>query len=61
MQTYMNKNKMEHKTIKNKRRTKNNLEAGEVGTLGGNSKLRRTAAMPTEQEARGVFSPRQVE
>ena len=38
-----------------------NLAAGEVGTLGGNSKFLRTAAMQTEQDVLRPFSPRQEE
>jgi len=38
-----------------------NLAAGEVGTLRGNSKFLRTAAMQTEQDVLSPFSPRQEE
>ena len=43
------------------KKKRKNLGAGEVGTLGGKSKLRRTAAMHLEQDTRGLFSPRQLE
>ena len=46
---------------KYKKKKKKTLGAGEVGTLDGKSKLRRTAAMHLEQDTRGLFSPRQLE